>query len=56
MGEKSVMDAYIPFAQFQELLTHDHFFFPVILSLPYYFEANPRHSGTSYVNTTACNS
>lgn len=27
MGEKSVMDPYVPFAQFQELLTQDLFFF-----------------------------
>lgn len=26
MGEKSAMDPYVPFAQFQELSTQNHFF------------------------------
>lgn len=53
------MNPYVPFALFQELLTHNHFF-PItstpqpIFPLWYYFEANPRHKSISYVNITVC--
>lgn len=35
MGEKSAMDPYVPFAQFQELSTQNHF-----------FSVNPPHTHT----------
>lgn len=59
MRERNIMNPYVPFALFQELLTHNHFF-PItstpqpIFPLWYYFEANPRHKSISYVNITVC--